>query len=77
MNVSKGDQLDIQRESAHTSPTYGIGRSVMVLGFRVLYSISAFMRGAGDMLARDNVRYESSVVISTEDKYSFGSSTWL
>ena len=46
------------RECSHLPD--GIWRSVMVLGLMVLYSIRAFRRGAGDILARGKVRNESS-----------------
>ena len=49
----------------------------MVLGFNVLFIIIVCSEGAGDILARDEVRHESSVGIGMEDKHSFGRTIWL
>ena len=49
----------------------------MVLGFKVLFVIILLRRGAGDILASDEVRNASSAGIGIEDKHSFGSTIWL
>ena len=68
-------RLVTQPGSACTSPTRY--PSVMVLGFKVLYIFIMCRRGAGDILARDKVRDESSAGIAMGDKHSFGSTIWL